>query len=104
MPFFCLQSTFMRLLEAEMLLMACSLQLDPVEPRDGPLHAEYNKLLEKYDPMRVQGLPGGQMGQDHEQQLKQVHEERLEQLSADEWKQLRALASPRLLTAEFNSR
>jgi len=76
-----MQSTFMKLVEAEMLMAAARQQLLLLEPGGdrepkGPLHKLYEQLL---------GAAG------------------LKELKADDWKRLQALASPRLLTVWLNS-
>ena len=77
-----LQSTFMKLVEAEMLLLAAGKQLHDMGPNAaGSLHDEYMTLIKK---LRNKEHGG-------------------KELSPHEWQRLQALASPRLLTVWFNS-
>lgn len=78
MLFFCwLQSTFMKLVEEQMLLQAALDQVDVMELTDaGLLHAEYMEIRERIH-----------------------HQEATE----DDRRSLQALASPRLMTVWFNA-
>lgn len=72
------QSTFMQLVETEMLLTSALEQLDAWEQGEGELHMRYKAILAK-------------------------HKDPKQQLSDADLQALQALASPRLLTVWFNS-
>lgn len=74
------QSTFMKLVEAEMVLQDAEKQLGKIRRNIGN------------DPLWKRFVD-----------LRQKHESSPQQLSDDEWAHLKALASPHLLTVWFNS-
>lgn len=63
----------------------------------GPLQAGYSELLQKYRGVQHRGTSAGMARGQHQLDLQP------QELSNDELKRLRALASPRLLTVQFNS-
>lgn len=80
-----LQSTFMRLVEAQLLFEAARRQLKQMDtdPSKADIYAYLHQALEDFAEKhtRQDGLG----------------------LTGEDWKQLRALASPELLTVRFNS-